>query len=257
MEGGEPCPYDGRQQYHPSARRGPRGLGARRLQSLRPQARRSRAATAGRFLARRGEEPRHRRGDRRELRRRARRDLRRHGPVRLRQVHPHPHAQRPVGADGGRRAARRRQPGQGGRQAAARAAPQPGVHGVPALRPPAAPHGARERRLPAGDPGGRQGRAAAEGPGGARHGRPERLGGLAALAALGRHAPARRPRPRARRRHRRPAHGRGLQRPRPADPLGDAGAAPGAAGEARQDDHLHHARPQRGHAPRRPHRGHA
>ena len=75
--------------------------------------------------------------------------------------------------------------------------------------------------------------------------------------ALGRHAAARGPGARVRRRPAADALRRALQRARPADPARHAGRGDPAPGRDRQDDALHHPRPARGAAARRPHRDHA
>src|SRR5690606_16839571 len=139
----------------------------------------------------------------------------------------------------------------------ARPAPAPRQHGVPALRPAAAPPGDRERGVRAGGPGRAQGRQAragrgdpvAGGPGGSRRRLPR--------PALRRHAAARRPGPRARRGP--PGHAlrRAVQRARPADPPRHAGRDHPPAPRGRQDDGVHHPRLVRGAQAGRTHRDHA
>ena len=92
------------------------------------------------------------------------------------------------------------------------------------------------------------------GQGGAAPGGPQGLGGLAPGPAVRRHAAARRPGAGAGRGHQHHADGRGVQRPGPADQAGDAGPAGRAPAQAGQDHPLHHPRPQRGDAARRPDR---
>ena len=75
--------------------------------------------------------------------------------------------------------------------------------------------------------------------------------------ALRRDAAARRPRTRVRRRPEGDALRRAVQRARPADPARHAGRGDPAPARDGQDDGLHHPRPARGAAPRRPDRDHA
>ena len=75
--------------------------------------------------------------------------------------------------------------------------------------------------------------------------------------ALGRHAAARRARARVRGRPEADALRRAVQRARPADPARHAGRGDPAPARDRQDDAVHHARPARGAAARRPDRDHA
>ena len=91
----------------------------------------------------------------------------------------------------------------------------------------------------------------------ARARRPDGLGEPAPRPALRRHAAARRPGPRARRRPRDPALRRAVLRARPADPPRHAGRGRAPAARDGQDDGVHHPRPVRGAAARRPDRDHA
>ncbi len=225
-----------------------------RLQGVRAQGAGGGPAARGGRESGGSHRARHRRRHRRHLRCQRGRDLRRHGPVRLGQVHPHPDAQRSLAGHRWADLPGRRRARLGPARHASGDPPAPGLDGVPALRPSAPPDRPGERCLSAGDPRGRLGGTHPEGPRGARAGRPRRLGGLPARCPVRRHATAGRPRESAGRGHRRPAHGRGVLRPRPAHPAGDAGAAALAAGPAGQDDRLHHPRPQRGDVPRRPDR---
>ena len=160
-----------------------------------------------------------------------------------------------LGADGRRAARLRRRHRQDESAAAAADAPREGQHGLPALR--AASRTAPSARTP---------RTACEIQGIPKHEREPRakealdlvglqgLGGLSPGAAVRRHAAARRPGPGAGRGHQHHADGRGVQRARPADQARDAGPAGRAPAQAGQDHPVHHPRPQRGDAARRPDR---
>ena len=184
---------------------------------------------------------------------RGRQHLRHHGPVRFGQVHADPPFQPPDRAHCGRDPGRWPERGADGQARAAGLSPAQDVHGVPALRPAAAPYRAGQCCLWPGRAEGAPCPARGEGPLLAGPGGPVRLRAPVSEPALGRHAAARGPGPGAGHRCRDPADGRGFLGAGPADPPRDAGPPAQAAGPAEQDHRLHHPRSGRGPASGQPH----
>ena len=230
-----------------------------RLEGLRPERRQGHRHTRCRALPRRpAREDRQRdRGPRRLAGDQPRRGLRGHGTIRLRQVHAGADAHPPDRAN--RRKHPHHRPRRDGRGLleAARAAPPHRLDGLPALRAARAPPRDRQRGLRPRDPGPRQAETARARRRDAAPRRPRGRRQPVPRSALGRHAAASRARPRLRGRSRAHALRRAVQRARPADPARHAGRGDPPPGRDRQDDALHHPRPSRGAATRRPHRDHA
>ena len=125
-------------------------------------------------------------------------------------------------------------------------------HGLPGLRPVPAHDGRRQRGLRADGPQGRQGDATDPGRRCAPHGPPRRLRAAQAERAVGRTAPARRPRARARQPAARAPARRAARRPRPQASRGDADRAQADPATGRDHVHLRHPRPGRGAHDERP-----
>ncbi len=165
---------------------------------------------------------------------RRRQDFRDHGVVRIRQVDfgaPHQPVDR---TDERRGRLRRQQHPRPRREGAARLPHAASQHGLPELRPDAAPDRAAECRLRPARARRLEGRCPRDRHEVDRDGRSIGLRCEIPAPALGRHEAARRASTGARRRYRRDPDGRGLQRPRSADPQRHAGPVAATAAESLQ-----------------------